>query len=293
MHRIAASLGSVGLAAVAAERLPTAFHEAGHATVATHFAEAGVPCDNGWCGHFKGHPPLLRYATITPRVTPKGQNYLGETKLTARWRHMSERFSWTARSPNASPPVLVCGELIGTAQPQTAILGLARITYLMGGRAAEERLGVSITPWTAPGSRSIHERVARLLAKPSTATGDLRKSRQVAQEALPSVASTGGEKVGVTPVIESALQFADAILDSRWSAVCVLSGALFVRGYIDGPQHVALLRHHQDASRRSPGDTDAGNWLLDTVASFPFLYGALAALMVLPAADPSLRPDFS
>ena len=63
--------------------------------------------------------PLLRFATIEPRTTPKGVTYLGETKLTIRWRHMSRHVEWQEPLPSAhsssgqgnggcDPPILAC-----------------------------------------------------------------------------------------------------------------------------------------------------------------------------------------
>ena len=128
-------------------------------------------------------------STVTPRRTDKGQLYMGETKLTVRWRDMPERMRWERvdRAEGAAGSRLApfCDAL----DEPVALLGLARITYLFGGRVAEERLYGPT--WNV--NRPLEERIALMVERPSTAIGDLRKARQIAlsQSALQSESRTG------------------------------------------------------------------------------------------------------
>ena len=119
---LAAGGAGLGFAAVHAPKVPTAFHEAGHSVVAFHMDKAGIAVDEKTTGTIIAAQralPLLRFATIEPRTTPKGVTYLGETKLTIRWRHMSRHVEWQEPLPSAhsssgqgnggcDPPILAC-----------------------------------------------------------------------------------------------------------------------------------------------------------------------------------------
>ena len=313
--RLTGGLGVLGVTATVAERLPTAFHEAGHATVADHVAETGVNTDKGWVGHFFGSRPLLRYATITPRVTEKGQYYLGETKLTVRWRDMSPHLRWSATTETTAteastsdlPPTLECSSVV--AECPAILPSLARIAYLFGGHCAEQRLYAAPYWWCGPSwsvwtHLPIGERLSRLIANPATATGDLRKAQQVARAALPTDAPADAPPA---LAVKAAFEFADAIVASRWAAVCALSGALMVRGTVDGAQHEELMRQHRCAlsgatdesacaHSRQPSTAPSGgprhplDLALDLAAPYPFTFGVLWGLFLCPALDPALAP---
>ena len=147
-----ASGGAAALAAAARSTdLPCAFHEAGHTILATHVAEQGIPCVDG-AGQLVLHgttPTLLKFTTITPRENPaKGVWYIGETKLTTRWRHMPEHARWQPGGAAPEPDVpqlqtsLFSEDLLAACTrkepPRTlqTLLTVARIAYLMGGCAA-------------------------------------------------------------------------------------------------------------------------------------------------------------
>jgi hypothetical protein len=136
-HRL--SVGGVGLAiAWRSQDLPVAFHEAGHAIVALHLAEDGVSHGQGRLQLFGTSPTLLRFTTITPRTTDKGVRYLGETKLTTRWRHMGDHAHWEAVGPGESLQMqtqLFSDVFTSCATEPRLTLTLGRIAYLMGGCA--------------------------------------------------------------------------------------------------------------------------------------------------------------
>ena len=195
-----------------------------------------------------------------------------------------------------------------------ALLGLARIAYLFGGRAAEERLRTALLPrWASSAADPSEgvERVRRLMERPGNAHGDLRKAKQIALEAVlpraelssierrakagraadpapaPAVnleaeATAEAVRRRITPPFEAAFAFADDILRLRWAHVCALSGALLVRGTIDGAQADALASAHQralgvsdDALNKEAGASGA---LLQLAAPFPFVFGCVFAL---------------
>ena len=323
--RMGAGLGLVGASATAAERLPTAFHEAGHAMVAVHIEEAGVITDNGWAARFAGPRPMLRYATITPRVTAKGQHYLGETKLTVRWRDMAAHLPWAAATASTSPQALMpptltthsCGTLADRLEP-AALTSIARITYLFGGHIAEQRLYAAPCGWlgrwfgSGASCESIDARVARLVRKPATATGDVRKAQQVARSVLPTDAGADADSdaADVTPrCFAMAFAFADAIVAWQWPAVCALSGALMARGTMDGAQQHELMQRHRQVLADGQHDGVSGghggggggsggggsggggsraHTLLQLAAPYPFAFGLLWGLLECPACDPIL-----
>jgi len=337
MLRLSAGMASIGITAVVAERLPTAFHEAGHAIVAIHIAESGVAADNGCQASFVGEKPMLRYCTITPRITAKGQHYLGETKLTVRWRDMASHLHWasaasstteapapsaatavtgsgvgalssSARCEASRTPTLACVALSEALQP-AALTSLARITYLFGGHIAEQRLYSAPWWWNplSPAACALgcptEERVARLVSRPASATGDLRKAQQVARAALPADAPANS----APPCFEPAFAFADAILEWRWAAVCALSGALMVCGTVDGAQHLELMARHRRALDEDGGSDGrgtgacssasgddvpraAGSGLLTLAATYPFTFGMLWGLLECPSRNPALAP---
>lgn len=308
MIRTAASLGGLFGAATFAERLPTAFHEAGHAMLAVHIAETGITGDNGCRAEFeqRPRPSILRFATITPRVTDKGQHYLGETKLLVRWRDIHRHLGWSAAPAVADsaggPPLLSCKHLCAAegTPPKTAMIGLARISYLMAGRAAEERLATAATPWHRGGTE---EHVASLVAKPAKAVGDLRKAKQVARATLPLADAA---ESSCLPALNAAFGFADAVLARRWAHVCALSGALMVRGTMEGPHLEELLTRHRESLAAREGATHASpagvadvptrrisEWsrllLLETLAPFPFAFGCVWGLTSQARHEPAAR----
>ena len=281
--RLAAGLGGTLAGITLVERLPVAFHEAGHAVVALHLLEAGVVADGG-CKHGRlvDAAPMLRFCTVTPRQTSKGQTYMGETKLTVRWRDMHEHVHWQAASSSSSSSNNA-PSLAGTNDAPAALLGLARIAYLFGGRVGEERLKSAIFPrifTSADGDAK--ESVRRLMESPGNAGGDLRKAEQVAlkTQKLPS-ASSSDSRERVMPPFVAAYTFADAILRQRWHDVCALSGALLVRGTVDGEQAAALSAALIEAQRAK----DAGCPVGTLSASFPFVFGCAFAAGVAPQGE--------
>ena len=109
-----------------------AVHEAGHAIVGVHFAQAGMRCQDGSRGCLHNTTPtLLQYATIRP-CEKKGRRYAAETKLAVRWRNMSDHVIWRRDVPLTAGPTLRCD-----SQEETTVLALFRVAWYMGGRAAE------------------------------------------------------------------------------------------------------------------------------------------------------------
>ena len=290
--RIGCALGSAFAGLTLCERLPTAFHEAGHSVVAIHLCETGINL-NGWRGRLHDASPMLRFATVTPRKTDKGPTYIGETKLIVRWRDMHDHVNWARASVPDDGPLLSSSSAM---DEPAARVGLARIAYLFGGFVAEERLAAALLPQrllahTVGDARAGCE---RLMDKPGTACGDLRKAQQVALlSVLPSpsgaAAATDKDAVNgeigsavtrqrVTPSFESAFGFTDDVLRVRWPLVCALSGALIVKGTVDGAQVAALSvaqRRASDTAAESSGITAR---LLALVAPFPFVFGCAFAL---------------
>ena len=185
-----------------AEEYPIAFHEAGHSVVASHLEFCGLDARTAAGERHRGRlrieaPSLVRFATIVPRVTAAGE-YVGETKLTVRWRHMAAHTDWepgapatavlttaslsctlstvallstallslsvppccagtgaggegsearaassdgpAASSGGPTPPVLDLRAVSHEGDPAAQVLLAARLAYLLGGRAAEDRL---------------------------------------------------------------------------------------------------------------------------------------------------------
>ena len=155
LRRVAAvGAGGVGLAVVSRSfDLPVAFHEAGHAVVALHTAREGVPSRLGQLNLHGTTPTLLRFTTIKPRTTEKGVLYLGETKLTTRWKHMHMHARWElaaqdlpAEVPQMRLELFSDAEFPAGGQPRM-MLTLARIAYLMGGCAQRPHLCLPLKHW--------------------------------------------------------------------------------------------------------------------------------------------------
>ena len=334
-----AGVGSVGVAATLADKIPVAIHESGHTIVGKHFHDSGISCkidDN----HFQSGTitvagqPLVRYATITPRVTEKQQTYLGETKLTIKWRDMHQNLRWQQQlaeaagssgskananaSDDAPPPVLACGSLATTP---AAMQGLARMAYLMGGRAAQDQLTHrcfgsafcwpgKVAEFVMGGLRAKYDFfigreeststkaaaekdelsryttvcVDNMLKYPGTARGDVRKAKEIALGALSldeSVTPEQGSELALRP----AFAFADVILRHRWDDVCLLSGALLIRGTVDGSQLDTLVQQRRKAAARQDGGVAKV-----LAEAFPFLFGCYIAssARTWPPPDPSL-----
>jgi len=206
--------------------LPVAYHEAGHSVMAVHYASSGASALT------LGSPPLhlcvdkanlLRFATVVPRETPNGL-FIGETKLSVRWRHMGHHAVWSAwdatvtaaaagASSAAAPvldlrPVRVCPSSQndgGEEQPDRRITLLgARIAYLLGGRVAEDKLAGAATA-------DAGVCLAQLLASPGRARGDLRQIRRL----------VGGEAMLAEhpELATQAYAYTADVLSQRWSQV--------------------------------------------------------------------------
>ncbi|KAL1499162.1 hypothetical protein AB1Y20_013673 [Prymnesium parvum] len=303
MRRLLAVGGVAGgLAAFRALDAPTAYHEAGHTIVALHLAQDGMPCagSHGKLQLSGVSPTLLKFTTITPRTTEKGVVYLGETKLTTRWRHMRHHAEWIPSDGqrHSDSPRLLCAALhppagegeeggggvaarcLANVTQQTPV-DIARIAYLLGGRVAEDVLWErSVARWTAwsrappagralsSGCGSASERIAALVASSGCASGDLRKSQQIAEA---QAAVTG---VAPTALLEVAYDFSHSVLHQRWSHVKALTGALLARGTIDGAQLEALDQRLHVAQ-------DAKDWM-HIIADWPLLFGVIWAALECP-----------
>ena len=101
-------------------------------------SESGVRCGSaGKLSFTNNSPSLVKFTTIVPRRTPKGQYYVGETKLTVRWRHMSDALQFTSATALKSTDAILQPPP-GDDKP-ASLLTLTRLAYLFGGRAAEDR----------------------------------------------------------------------------------------------------------------------------------------------------------
>ena len=233
-----ATAGTAGVGATLAlfksETLLVAYHEAGHCILAQHLEASGVRCSGGWHGKLSPpSPPLLRFATVVPRVTDRGVQYMGETKLTVRWRHMHLHSHWWCGEEVgecaleggdvAQTPSLMIGEQLlqqvaAAELPANsggivgALLLLSRLSFCMGGRVAEDILWSRVLPAlpiaAAAASASGTERsVQRLIDAPGRASGDLRQSKRLTQ-GVPTVA-----------LLEVCYSYTRDVLEQRWSQV--------------------------------------------------------------------------
>ena len=311
--RLGVGLGTFGLGVTLAEKLPLAFHEAGHAILGYHFGDAGFVCEgmHGSIALQGSAPTLLRYATIQPRKH-KGSTYLGETKLSVRWRDMHEHVQWRDEDSHASAqPILLLSSLGNTASTVThvpsAAVGLARMAYLLAGRAAEDQL---FGTWPMGGAKlddndaapaHLARRVHSIVCVPGTASGDVRKAKQVAATSLGvcgvGVAEGSLEWHEATErALCSAFSFAEGVLRLRWHDVCMLAGALFVRGTCDGSQFkelvrllsTALIHHGKPQSLGQDECVLCEHLLASMAASFPFCFGCIVAITKWPRRDPRL-----
>ena len=193
---------------------------------------------------------------------------------------MASHVRWSSKQQ--SPPQE--GTTIGAeglnAKTVTAKLGIARMAYLMGGRAAEDLL--------QPGGGTTHCRVDNLLARPGKASGDLRKAQQVAERTLELDAVEGrDERERRLAAIRVAYAFAEQLLRARWQQVCALSGALVVRGTVDGSQLRSLLEC-QASMQRNANDRGTDDRLLGLLVRFPFAFGCMFAATKWPSCDSAL-----
>lgn len=298
----AAGLAAAGLSTLIllrkVEELPIAYHEAGHSVMAVHYESSGV-CAAAAAGeaiHFHagaaGSPALLRFATIVPRETPNG-HYVGETKLSVRWRHMADHAEWSAagHSTAASMAGRSCAAPLLDLRPvdvprerrvpgsggcdtshmdqsdrPLALLG-ARLAYLMGGRVAEDLLRGAST-------EDPHAGLLRLIASPNQASGDLRQIRRLvggsaALEERPELA-------------QQAYAYSAAVLGARWPQVQALAGAMCVLGTVSGAQCAQLLCSLDETAHADGGQ--GGRGLLTLTRPWPFAYGCAWGLS-RPAAE--------
>jgi len=151
---------------------------------------------------------------------------------------------------------------------------LLSLDYRLGRRAAEDNLRDG--PLLASGPELISERVQRLLSSPGTASGDLRKSQQLAKAELEATGSVAQHSQEVDALLCSAYDFSQTVLAKRWSQVQALSGALLARGTLDGGQLAALIKCQEAA-------THAEDWM-HLVSSCPLLFGCIWATVACPQA---------
>ena len=233
--RVASALGrgafvggaaAAAAAASAATIVPVAYHEAGHTILAHAVSESGVRCGSaGKLSFTNNSPSLVKFTTIVPRRTPKGQFYVGETKLTVRWRHMSDALQFTPGKSSQSTDAIL-RPLDGDGEQTASLLTLTRLAYLFGGRAAEDTM------------RGTASDVESIRGAPGLASGDLRKAEQLAD--------------GSAARLEAGYAYARAVLQSRWPQVQATAAALLVGGTLDGASLCALLEQLERARPASP-----------------------------------------
>lgn len=303
-------VGFAGLsvAGIAAEKLQLAFHESGHAIAGAHLGTHGLIQQQEHLCTIATPWPLLRYATIKPRQH-KGMTYLGETKLTVRWRDMHKHVRWGQRGDDGGvPPLLPCSHarVEEAGEPLTMPLKLARMSYLLAGRIAQDRAFQWRRADTEISTAQAAENVHAIVRSPGSAAGDLRKARQVAASALEEIGKGGSHEPPSPPwadaterLLGSAFIHADNVLRLRWADVCLLAGALTVRGTCDGTQLAILQRHRRLALLRSsasvssfgPDECVMCEQCLASLARFPFLFGCVVSALRWPDRDPRLgRP---
>ena len=227
LSRVAGPLGAAAAAAAAsaATIVPVAYHEAGHTILAHAVSESGVRCGSaGKLSFTNNSPSLVKFTTIVPRRTPKGQYYVGETKLTVRWRHMSESLHFT-RGASSSTTNAILRPPDGDGEP-ASLLTLTRLAYLFGGRAAEDAM------------HGTPSNVESIRSAPGLASGDLRKAEQLAD--------------GSAARLEAGYAYARDVLTDRWPQVQATAAALLVGGTLDGASFCALLEQLERARPASP-----------------------------------------
>ena len=319
---VAGVVGATATAAYAVHRAPVCYHEAGHAVVALHVQTCGVSCSNGWCATYTGSRPLVAYTTVRTRQTEKGSWYLGETKLCVRWRHMDRLLRWHRGSgvPGAGEaeagraadaqchaalihfdcadlPAPTAGGIVPAAAPPPPWLTtLARISYLMGGKAAEVQLGHGppAPHLSGHGDEARARASAALGSRAGLAAGDADKARRLSSRDLG--AEVGDAAAEIT--IAAAYEHAQRVIAARWAEVGAVAGALLVAQTLSGEQIERLVRDARDAvgRRRVNGEqyvdperhVDDGRYfnldggrrrvatrLLTAAAPWPFLFGCV------------------
>ena len=134
-------------------------------------------------------------------------------------------------------------------------------------RVAEDNLGSHRDECGSPGGFAT-QRVSALVAAPGYASGDLRKSQQLAHA---EAAKTG---IDERAFLEAGYDFCHEVLTARWPQVQALAGALLARGTLDGPQLEALVSRQRQAQ-------DDDDWM-HAIARFPLIFGGVWALLECP-----------
>ena len=163
---------------------------------------------------------------------------------------------------------ILCQDIPGILSLPTKQLSAARISYLFGGRVAEDTLRSRKGVGT-------EQLVEELRANPASARGDLRKAEQLASSAA---ASNFADRTGAPlALLHASYDFADAVLQARWTQVQALSGALLARGTMNGSQMSAMFAELQ--SKDGAGYTGQ---LLGCMASWPLAFGFAWASLRMP-----------